>query len=364
MSKSPNNNLNTKELEALLAKKNSHGEGLDDFEKEALDGFIMLDNDEDPIALKEKLDARIHTEVFSKEKKSTPLYWLAAAGLAFVIGLSIFFIVNNQALETKKSNLAIASPKKAPQEEIPNVINQEQTSAAPIELKKSNSATHVEDDEKKLTSSRAREKTSDLVVAAKQQPITTALAYNAETEVEGQKEVMAAPPVQAAKGVLEGEIPANKDNDEGQQDVVSNYDDKKIGSITKEASGSVAKNESKKQKQAAPEMASSVSFAEPSKNKENLPTTNANCFYIGGETTLNKEVKEELASKKITAAFSATLFINKKAKVEKVEFTDSKAITADEQKIITATLTSLKDFRIIKWPKKTNLIEYSFVFKP
>lgn len=364
MSKSPNNNLNTKELEALLAKKNSHGEGLDDFEKEALDGFAKLDNDEDAIALKEKLDTRIHSEVFSKEKKSTPLYWLAAAGLVFVIGLSIFFMLNNQALETKKSDLAIAALKKAPQEEIPNVINQGQTSAAPIETKKSNSKTNLEEDEKKLASSRAIEKTSDLVVAAKQQPIKTALAYDAETEAEEQKEVMAAPPFQTAKGVLEYEIPANKDNDEGQNDVASNYDDKKIGGVTKAASGSVDNNESKKQKQAAPEMTSSVSFTQPSKNKENLSTTNANCFYVGGETALNKEVKEKLASKKITTAFSATLFINKKAKVKKVEFANSKAITADEQKIITAALTSLKDFRIVKWPKNTNLIEYSFVFKP
>jgi hypothetical protein len=362
MSKLPNN-LSTKELEALLAKKNSHNNDLDDFEKEALDGFAVLDNDEDAIALKEKLDTRIHSEVFSKEKKATPLYWLAAAGLLLVIGLSVFFMVNNQALETKKSDLAIASPKIASQEEIPNVINQEQSSAATIELKKSNSTTNLNDDKKPTASLAAREKAADLGLANKQQPITAA-AYDMENEVEERKEVMTTPPVQTTSSVLADEMLANKDSDQGQNDGVGNNNDKKLAEGTTAASGAVTKNESKRQKQAAPEIASSVGANEPFKNKESLAIANTNCFYIGGEAALTKEVKQKLAIMKITAPFSARLFITKKAKVEKVEFIDNTAVTADEQKLITAALNSLKDFRIIKWPKNTTLIEYSFVFKP
>src|SRR4051812_26571287 len=62
----------------------------DDFEREALEGFSLLGNDEDILAAKKDLDQRMQP-VLAREKKSR-VYWYAAAALLIVCGFSIFIL--------------------------------------------------------------------------------------------------------------------------------------------------------------------------------------------------------------------------------------------------------------------------------
>src|SRR3954464_15723417 len=67
----------------------------DDFEKDAAEGFTMLDNTE-ALDLKNKLDARMEQEVLApKEERSKNKVWFAAAGLILLVGFSVYFVRNN-----------------------------------------------------------------------------------------------------------------------------------------------------------------------------------------------------------------------------------------------------------------------------
>lgn len=90
-------NKHTPDSDELLRRLNSNdSDGLDDFEKEALEGFDSLDNIEQAKALTNSLNKRIDEVYFQQEKgggnKKGFMYLSIAAGLVLIVGLSIFFI--------------------------------------------------------------------------------------------------------------------------------------------------------------------------------------------------------------------------------------------------------------------------------
>jgi hypothetical protein len=103
------NNKNNDFLNELLHKKQK-GE-LDDFEREALEGFDTLSSEE-AHELKASLDTHMKDEVFA-EKKTIRVYWLAAAALVLVVGLSVIFVMNN-ASNGKDLAITTVTDEKAP----------------------------------------------------------------------------------------------------------------------------------------------------------------------------------------------------------------------------------------------------------
>lgn len=89
-------NKHTPDSEELLKRLNSNDSGgLDDFEKEALEGFDSLDNTELAKNLTDSLNKKIDEKYFQKESGGTKkgmMYLSLAAGLVLVVGLSIFFM--------------------------------------------------------------------------------------------------------------------------------------------------------------------------------------------------------------------------------------------------------------------------------
>jgi hypothetical protein len=113
------NQEHNNDLDQLFNKAKAGKQGLDDFEKDAFAGFETLGSEEEAKNLKAALDARINDELFNKEEKNNPkIYWLAAAGLALVIGLSTLFIVNNNESISNGSNLAISDVQEKSEEKI------------------------------------------------------------------------------------------------------------------------------------------------------------------------------------------------------------------------------------------------------
>lgn len=99
-------NKHTPKSDELFKRLESNDSGgLDDFEKEALEGFASLENNEQARTLNSKLDAKLNETYFEKKSGNRTLYYLSmAAGLVLLIGLSILFynILGNQ-----KEELAI-----------------------------------------------------------------------------------------------------------------------------------------------------------------------------------------------------------------------------------------------------------------
>jgi hypothetical protein len=94
------------QLDDLFRKSDS--DSLDDFEREALEGFNSLESQQEAHDLQKKVEQRVQKELFAGEKKSRPfVYWYAAAGLFLVVGLSVYFILNKSDLDNKKNVAAL-----------------------------------------------------------------------------------------------------------------------------------------------------------------------------------------------------------------------------------------------------------------
>jgi hypothetical protein len=88
-------NKHTPDSDELLKRlETKDSSGLDDFEKEALEGFDSLDNVELAKNLNASLNEKLDEKYFQKEggNKKGWMYLSMAAGLVLVVGLSIFFM--------------------------------------------------------------------------------------------------------------------------------------------------------------------------------------------------------------------------------------------------------------------------------
>ncbi len=132
--KNPEHNNN---LDHLFNKAKADKQDLDDFERDALAGFDMLDSEQEAKDLKASLDTRIQKELFTKEEKNNPkVYWLAAAGLALVIGLSTLFVINNNDSLSKSGKLAITNTEESKKEVLPESgaqLNEQAVPPPPVE---------------------------------------------------------------------------------------------------------------------------------------------------------------------------------------------------------------------------------------
>lgn len=99
--------------------------GFDDFEKEALEGFSSLENIELSKKVNDELTKKIEDKYFKKEGSKKPfIYWSMAAGLALIIGLSVFFFNN-----MTKKEASLAYSEKA--EETNQKLQEEVTKVSP-----------------------------------------------------------------------------------------------------------------------------------------------------------------------------------------------------------------------------------------
>ncbi len=94
---------------------------------------------------------------------------------------------------------------------------------------------------------------------------------------------------------------------------------------------------------------------------ENKPITT--CFYTGGETAITKDVKEKLKAENLDQKFDATLYINEKKVVEKVEFINAYELTSKQKENITKILKSLSKFNVPSTGKKESFT-YKLIYRP
>ncbi len=140
----PVDNKHTKNLDELLEHLHKPGDDLDAFEQEALEGFATLENKQEALEMKQRLDERME-EKFSKKRKPLFIYWSAAAGIALIIGL-IFLTQTNKDLNSEGlADSSVLSEKQAE-------ITENNAVAPPAELKQ---------DEAKKMSGKARSQNAE-----------------------------------------------------------------------------------------------------------------------------------------------------------------------------------------------------------
>jgi len=192
-------------LDELFNKAKANKQSLDDFEKDAFAGFEMLDSEQEAKDLKAALDTRINNELFKKEEKNNPkIYWLAAAGLALVIGLTVMFVSNSNEAISSGSNLAISNvEEKSEEKTLPD---------SKAELKEQNLAP-VEMEASSTDQSPAKEPIELKVAEFKNDEPTKGVKTRQKEEVTSRMIVSAAKSETPKDGLFEGE----KDKKEADQ---------------------------------------------------------------------------------------------------------------------------------------------------
>ncbi|MBA4240372.1 MAG: hypothetical protein C0448_06585 [Sphingobacteriaceae bacterium] len=173
--------LSSEELFQMLDKKSSteaNFDGMDDFEKDALEGFSMHSNPEKARALTEEVNTLISEKVMSTGSvtKNRIIWFSAAASVVLLVMISVFFL--NQTKQESNSNLALNETKETVTN--PSLVE----SQKPIETI-SNSNTVIEEP-KSVNTKKAEDvagvKNSEMGPGTRQMPLqSVALSENETT---------------------------------------------------------------------------------------------------------------------------------------------------------------------------------------
>jgi len=139
--------------ELLKRLETNDSAGLDDFEKEALEGFASLENPELARSLQNKLDARISEEYSQKKSGNRTFFYLSmAAGLILIVGLTVIFY---NSINSNKAELALSETSEQ-KESVPNQL-------APVEeLKKEADKTTIAEESASAVAEKPSEKDAAL----------------------------------------------------------------------------------------------------------------------------------------------------------------------------------------------------------
>jgi hypothetical protein len=343
----PTNNTNDNRLKALLNKQKSQEQPADDFEREALEGFAMLESQEEALNLKAELDQEMKDKVFSR--KPVRIYWMAAAGLTLLIGISTYFILAGDPVT--RSGLAItAAASKA----------DSLLAAPPAE-------------------SSYEEKAAELssVAPSKQVNTLAAKAPKGEPEAPGFASGIVAPAIPAKEtGAAPAELSfaanggvvstTNADLDEAQAPVKAAEKELVQPSATDAYARVAADKKAEERKDdsnaetAKKSRAKVKSYAAtPAAAREEVTDTAQNCYYVGSKFELYQQLSRRLGEKDLDRHFDATLFFTgASTRVQKVEFTKTENISPEAQREIIKVLKTLDGFRFRSKPAKNEVTEY------
>jgi hypothetical protein len=334
--------------------RSSAAEG-DDFEKEALEGFAMLKNDEEAMQAKAELDQRIYREVFyTRSKPGRQGMYYAAAAVLLLAGFAIFMMRGS--LFDNRNEMAVQRELNPPAEV--------QTLRAPPAQVQSATA----EDEKK-SPAEPKQKTHEKTISpAKTLPeLQEAEQGNsvADHQPASQGKAEASP-------VSEGVSPSQT-NDLA----LSEADHKKAATAGAQvayesqqpetklaAEGDFALNSAAQKPSAAPtEPPRKNAYAKRAVPAEKKPASK-NCYYPEGEKGLRDDVQKLFQPKDLVIRFDAILRIDRAGRILEVEFKEQPELSAETKEKISATLKQLKPFQFYNSQGNEVPAEYRLDFKP
>jgi len=348
-------------IDSLFEKAKSDFGNLDDFEKDAISGIENYSSLTNVKELQNNLKRRFEKEILKKSKKKPPtFYWLAAATLAFLIGLSVFFIFNSNQNFSKSKNLAINTTKENFSNN--NIKSSESTSELIKVIAKSSDSisTTTNTSENNATSKIAKKTTAQNEYEKPDKKIHSLLNNKlkvSEKEIPTEDQAMIAFNEENKSGTsslnaFENENEKNKNNAEN--DIASVTKNNTV--ITETPSVNSPENKS--------EQLRSVNLYKGKETRKVEADEFVNCYYKGGEAEIIKDIKNKLDSKKANLKFDVIIFINQDKLVENVEFINSYSLTEIEKKEINTVIKSLNKFDFFMPPTTKNSFKYKLSFNP
>lgn len=408
------NKKDHKELNDLLNQKDRSQ--LDDFEKEALEGFDLLSSEE-ALQLKGELDAEMEQKVLKTKKQNPRIFLLAAASLLLVVGLSVLFVLNNSGLEDK-SGLAINT--KMEETKLPEAANgmppqaESPAEVSPLEKNKESG------DKEPLSKAAKDQSLKEVDRRSEGKPLTVADAQNGSGIAQKTKDIVEeeskessslddmrndnaksgeeAPKKGIAKAAEREQSPLEDKKSEDLKDQLSSNTKAVPASATGESN--LAKSSKEKTRKKSRSSVAGKQDAEPSqqqerdedlsiaesrneteKKEENKLAPSAPTFeavtsgknsgpgnissgyqYKSGEKELLKDLSNKLNTEEVNVAFDAELLINKKGKVEKVNIYNAKGLNNKKLNSIEKILKDLEPFSVPANAK--GLYKYQLNYRP
>ncbi|MCW3077011.1 MAG: hypothetical protein JWO32_1620 [Bacteroidetes bacterium] len=406
-----NDRLHNKNLEELLKQNmTKKSADLDDFDREALEGFALLHSEEEAMSLKGTLDKRISEEVFTDKKNNPKVYWFAAAGLFLVIGLSIYFILNNQSINQKDVALVPAREIKNLEEEKEiSVPTEKPTPVAAAEQPKSRQQNTEEDNspgkkravlsprsvimpaqnpkrtnENSIAFDKRDDKDFKPVTEVNQQGLKDANLDNVNISTKNSEghindeSVNAKEPVAdqvSESKAYDKEVTKKSAVKDGKEKRKENpYDDNlkdenKLASHNTGGSQPVFKSAHTEAGTAnnIPMVSSDNKSAPSSPELEKTEKYNSpanSCYYVGGETDLIKDVREKLLAEQVNKKFDVVLNVDEKKQVVNVKFLNAYDLTTKEKNKVSKVLKSLSKFNFYIQPNTKLLSEFKLEYRP
>lgn len=334
--------------------------GLDDFEKEALEGFESLEN----IELAKNLNASLHKKIDetyfqtqSGGNKKGFTYLSIAAGLVLVVGLSIFFMnimgdKKEMAMETAPSSESVTNEVSKPVDIAPAAEEVKKENAGGGDL--NTTATTgvlaeqpiepegVNDRRAKTESGKDDDGLSTRMIVKETKPVQSVSDYEAEKDLKKQTETKASTgpgavnSAPASPVVIADQLAADKEEEASEKVTLSkNSTDDNLQSTKgvkkretprkqKNKSGESLGNEDAKsadESVVSQTAVGGVANAEPKRDEDNSHTVEfSNHAYYKPQDYIKVEINKSEMLKTNVKAFKAELTINEKGTVTAVKF--------------------------------------------
>jgi hypothetical protein len=364
-------NTHNKQLKDFLDKKNQENQSMDDFEKEAMEGFDMLKDEKEIADLKNALDQKIYSEVFSEKKKSPAVYWYAAAGLLLVIGFSVYFVLGTGAVKENKIAIHKEEAPKDKGDEIQKIITAESAKNKSLEYKQPESPMKattpvVESGEGKAGKKEKEYDLQEESISARNDALATqgtgagGVAVSA-TKPQPQAIPLPEPATEEGDALKQAKAEEQGNKDEHKKAVVAET----MLAMESKDDRTAEKAASKKPYRARAEESPVTTYNAPAATgAAAMDIAGFLCYYEGGDATLHRDVKDKLKDNDLLQKFDATLYINERKKVEKAEITNAYGLNKEQQEKIIEVLKKLDKFKFNIKPQSGELTEYKLVFRP
>ncbi|MBL7918372.1 MAG: hypothetical protein JNM96_08235, partial [Bacteroidia bacterium] len=337
-------NKDTKSLDELLKQINNPDDNIDAFEQDALEGFASLENNEDVLRLKSKLDERFEKEILEKKKKPLVIYWAAAASIVLLVGI---FVIFKSTFNSEKQNLALNEADKnaefvqTPGSEViqkpsSTIITEEESKPEKVSGKKDEADGKAQVSDKRITTLQEKE-VNDIVKedAAKAEPMADEQKQNAVPpapaddfakqgpgSADNKKSTLA----NASSGGASGEAVKTKDADKKMEDSENREE-------TKSAPKPRLIKKEKSKNEAAPESATAPAQKTPSEIEGAFEKSNIGFATLTiSQNDLKAKLEKFFSDKSYKKAFNCTLTINVSNQVEEVVFENKKIFKKSELK--------------------------------
>lgn len=333
---SPGNNQNERKLKDFLDRK-TDGEP-DAFDKEALEGFSMLDRDES-LRLKQSLDKKMADVLnASGDNKTRPMYWIAVAAMLIIVGFSTYLILENDSVVPKKDIVV----------HTPGIPSFEQRGAPAMDKQPAEKEIPVislkEKEEKRLA-------LKDQKVAPDQEAVRASGEDNPVSET-------AAPENDMAYAEKKEEVSVNA------FDQTESAGATAIQPATSPAAPAQKQMAGKNQKQVTDERTQKSKRSDPPASAAFESASSPSLVnYRGGTQELNADL-HKLLDKNSDLRFDAIIFLNADLAVQEVKFVETFGMRSKQENEIKSALKKLDKFEIEPGHEAIRLFEFVIKYRP